>query len=580
MNFTTRDRRISGVVLFALALAISALAAPVIDPLPAASVPAGKTLILPVTASAPNGRPLTFTAASSTNRITVEIQTNQLFWKMSVAQVAASNAPGAYRTPFRGGTVTVTNVGDLTFMLFRDLTPHTVDVIQGLTGAGLYTSNTIFHRVVPGFVIQGGDPSTNGTGGPVFRYDDEFHPRAIFSSSGQLALANSGRDTDGSQFFVTLGPQRFLDFGYTLFGQLVRGFNVLTNIINTPADGDSRPLADVIITRASIVPDTFDTVLTLTGTNLAGVAGTITVIADDGAGGRATNTFAATTIADTQNEPPFLYPLTVTNLVAPLNTRLTNTATALDLETNAFYWFIYSLDANATNSLFTLNNSQLRMVIVPNSNYVGSASHLVVVSSDPNWSFYAQYFPQSQWPPYDWQTYTFAFGDTAIAALPNHFAATPTEAFTNRLLATFTNGVPNSAAAGFTASVNWGDNSISSGTIVTNLSGRKEVRGTHTYTNAGNYAVYIALQSAAGAGATLVSTASVQPGLTLARTGATNVVRWPAWATDYQLQSAAGAVSANWQAVTNISWLAGYENTVTNQTTNGFFFFRLMKPNP
>src|SRR5208282_4810092 len=163
---------------------------------------------------------------------------------------------------------------------------HTVDVIQGLTAGGLYTSNTIFHRVVANFVIQGGDPNTNGSGGPVFRYNDEFNPSAIFSGNGQLALANSGKNTDGSQFFVTQGAQRYLDFGYTLFGQLLRGFNVLTNIINTPADTNSRPLADVIITRASLVPDNFDTVLTVTGTNRAGVVGTISVIADDGAGGR------------------------------------------------------------------------------------------------------------------------------------------------------------------------------------------------------------------------------------------------------------------------------------------------------
>ena len=109
----------------------------------------------------------------------------------------------------------------------------------------------------------------------MFRYDDEFNPDAIFSGNGQLALANSGKDTDGSQFFITSGPQRELDFGYTTFGQLLRGFNVLTNIINTPTNGDSRPLADVIITRASFLcPIILTRCSTLIGTNLAGVAGT------------------------------------------------------------------------------------------------------------------------------------------------------------------------------------------------------------------------------------------------------------------------------------------------------------------
>src|ERR1700690_3226059 len=167
-----KGRRISSAIFFWGALAFPAVAPPVIDPIPSASIPAGKTLILPVTASSPNGRPLTFTATSSTNRITIEIHTNNPFWKMSVVQAAAGNPPGSFPTPFRGGVVTVTNVGDMTFMLFRDIAPHTVDVIQGLTAGGLYTSNTIFHRVVPGFVIQGGDPNTNGSGGPVFRFDD------------------------------------------------------------------------------------------------------------------------------------------------------------------------------------------------------------------------------------------------------------------------------------------------------------------------------------------------------------------------------------------------------------------------
>ena len=85
---------------------------------------------------------------------------------------------------------------------------------------------------------------------------------------------------------MTLGAQRSLDFRYTLFGQLVRGFDVLTNINYTAVDTNNRPLADEIIQTASYVADTADTVLTLTATNLPGLVGTITVIADDGAGGR------------------------------------------------------------------------------------------------------------------------------------------------------------------------------------------------------------------------------------------------------------------------------------------------------
>jgi len=562
-------RCILRVFLFFGILAFPAFAAPVIDPIPNASIPAGKTLILPVTASSPNGRPLTFTATSSTNRITIGIHTNNPFWKMSVVQAAAANAPGAFQTPFRGGVVTVTNIGDMTFMLFRDLAPHTVDVIQGLTAGGLYTSNTIFHRVVPGFVIQGGDPNTNGSGGPVFRYDDEFHPRAIFSGNGQLALANSGKDTDGSQFFITVAPYRSGDFGYTIFGQLLRGFNVLSNINNTATDANNRPLADVIITRASLVPDNFDTVLTLAGTNAVGVAGTISVIADDGAGGRTTNSFTATTVADANLEAAFLYPNTVTNLVAPVNKRLTNFVFGYDFPGVTNNWIVYYADANssvsATNSFYNIVTNQMQFVVVPNTNYIGPVSFIFYVSSSP--SFLS----------YDQQTYTFAFGDTVINAIATNFTATARVSFTNLLLATFTNGVPNSATNNFAASINWGDNSTNGGVIVSNLAGRKEVRGSHTYTNAGNYPVYLTLQSASGASATVVSTASVPPAVSLTRTGTNNVVRWPAWATDYQLQSTTNVAAPNWPVVTNFPVLTGYDSVTTNSTTNGACFFRLKK---
>jgi cyclophilin family peptidyl-prolyl cis-trans isomerase len=520
---------------------------------------------------------LTFTATSSTNSITVQVHTNEPFWKMSVVQAAPSNAPGAFPTPFRGGVVTVTNIGDMTFVLFREFAPHTVDVIQGLTESAFYTSNTIFHRVVTNFVIQGGDPSTNGTGGPVFRYDDEFNPQAIFSGNGQLALANSGKDTDGSQFFVTLGPQRALDFGYTLFGQLLRGFSVLTNIINTPADTNSRPLADVIITKASFVPDTSDTVLTLAGTNLAGVLGTISVIADDGAGGLATNSFTASTIADTNNDQPFLYPNTVTNFVAPVNGRLTNIVTALDLESNVFYWFVYGLDPNATNSTFSIVNSQLLMVIVPDANYAGPAGFRFVVSSNPNWNLYHQIYPPSLWPPYDTQSYTFTFGDTAISALGTNFVANALMPFTNQFLATFTNGVPGSPTNNFTAFINWGDNSTNGGVTAMSPNGQKEVLGSHTYTNEGDYPIYLTIQSTVGASTTVVSTAIVPPSLSLTGSTTGNVVRWPAWATDYQLQSNTNLSSANWLAVSNFSTLVGYESVITNNTTGGNLFFRLKK---
>lgn len=578
------SRMLFRMVACAVLISLSLKAAPVIDPIAPASIPAGKSLTVPITGTSSNGRPLTYTITSSTNRITVEVHTNNPFWKMSVVQVAASNAPGAYQTHFRGAIATVTNIGDLTLMLFKDRAPRSVDVFMGLSCSGFYNSNTIFHRVIPGFMIQGGCPNTNGSGGPIFRYDDEFHPRAIFSGSGQLALANSGKDTDGSQFFITLGQQRFLDFGYTLFGQLLRGFSVVSNVINTPrnsADTTDRPYADVIITRASLVTNTTDTVITLTGTNLAGVYGTIQVIADDGlVGGRVTNSFTATMVSDAANNSlPILYPQAVTNLVGPINGRLTNVFAASDLEGSSVYWYGLAYSSAATNTIFIVTNGNFQMNLIPNSNYSGIVEYQIVASSSPDWYTYFQFFPQaqSQWPPFDWQYYRFAIGDTAISATASNFIARPLGLFSNQILASFTNGIVNSPTGSFTASINWGDNSTNSGVIVTNLSGRKEVRGSHTYTNSGHYPIYVTIRSALGAEATVVSTAYVQPSLSLTRTGTSNQLRWPAWATDYQLWSHTNLATSHWKAVTNLPSLIGYEMVVTNVSTSSNAFFRLKR---
>jgi peptidyl-prolyl cis-trans isomerase-like 1 len=577
-----------------MATALPLVGAPVIDPIPAATIPAGKSLIVPITASSTNGQPLTFTITSSTDAIAIVPHANDPFWKLSVVQAAAANAPGAFSTPFRGGTVTVTNLGDLTFMLFPEYAPHTVSVFQGLSASGFYNGNTIFHRVIAGFMNQGGDPLTNGTGGPVFRYDDEFDPQAIFSGNGQLALANSGPDTDGSQFFVTVAPFRNGDFQYTVFGQLVRGFNVLSNINNTATDTNSRPLAEVIITRAGMVPDTSDTVVTLVATNQAGVVGTITVIADDGIGGRATNTFTATTATDTNsNSQPLIYGNTVTNLVAPMNVTLTNFINTVELDGYALYWFPEfadqaSYDA-ASNSSYNISNSvlqtltynvtnaqgQIQLFIKPATNYVGQVSLYVIVSSSSQWSLFQQL--GLSLPPYDQQEYTFVFGDTPIMAQPASPAPQTTAPFTNLLLATFTNGVVGSAVTNFSAAINWGDDSITAGTITTNRAGLKEVLGSHAYTNSGDYPVYITIQSTLGVTATVSNTLTAAPMLRASRVGTNNVIVWPAWAFTYQLQSSTNLSDPNWLAVTNVSALTGFQNAVSNPVPATKAFFRLKK---
>jgi hypothetical protein len=347
-------------------------------------------------------------------------------------------------------------------------------------------------------------------------------------------------------------------------------------------DANSRPLADVIITKASFVPDTSDTVLTLLATNVTGVVGTISVIADDGAGGRVTNTFTASSFTDTNsNGEPFLYGNTVTNLVGPVNVTLTNVLNAVGLDSQPLYWYLEFADQpsfnGASNSTYITTNSvfktltynvtnaqgQLQLFLKPSANYTGPVNLLFYVSSSPGFA------------SYDFQAYTFTFGDTPISAQPTNFTAFALTSFTNQLMATFTNGVPASPTNNFTAYINWGDNSTNSGIIATGSNGQKDVLGSHTYTNAGDYPIYLTIQSAIGASATVVSTASVPPTLSIIPAGAQNVVSWPAWATDYQLQSNTNLSPANWLAVSNFPTLVGYASVVTNNTTGGNLFFRL-----
>jgi len=562
-----------------LAAAVAAGAAPVISPLANVTVPAGKSLIIPITATVTNGRALTYTVTGSTNAMALVLHTNNPFWKLNVAQACASNAPGAFQTPFRGSLTTVTNVGDMTFMLFPEYAPNTVAIFQGLSAAGFFNSNTLFHRVITNFMIQGGDPFTNGTGGLVFQYNDEFNPQAVFSGQGQLALANSGRNMDGSQFFVTIGPYRSGDFDYTLFGQLLRGFDVLTNLISTAVDTNNRPLVNEIITQAALVPDTSDTVLTLIATNRAHITNLVTVVASDGAGGWATNRFTAVSITDSNsNGQPFLYGNTVTNLVAPVNKTLTNVISAVGLDGEELYWAVQTLDnQSATNAVITGNyfneilrtlaydvintNGQLQFFVKPTNNYAGPvAIYLGVRSSSSS---------------YDYQKFTFIFGDTPIVGRAAAVAAQPASQFTNLLLATFTNGVAGSAVTNFTASIQWGDDRISAGTITTNAAKWKQVVGAHVYTNAGNFPVYVTIQSGLGATAVVSNTISVPPPLSLTRAGAAAVAGWPSWAFAYGLQSSTNLAQTNWLTVTNAAVLSGFQNIVSNTAAAHYGFFRL-----
>ena len=159
-----------------------------------------------------------------------------------------------------------TSMGDIVIRLFDDKAPKTVDNFVGLaTGTKEWTdpktrekvkrplyNGTIFHRVIPGFMIQGGDPLGNGTGGPGYRFEDEFHPDLRHTKGGILSMANAGPNTNGSQFFITLAPTLHLDNRHSVFGEVVKGQEVLVAIGNVPRNPNDRPIKDVVLKEVII----------------------------------------------------------------------------------------------------------------------------------------------------------------------------------------------------------------------------------------------------------------------------------------------------------------------------------------
>jgi peptidyl-prolyl cis-trans isomerase A (cyclophilin A) len=127
------------------------------------------------------------------------------------------------------------------------LDPTTMQVVQ----KPLY-NGTIFHRVIPGFMIQGGDPLGNGQGNPGYQFPNEISPDLKFDRAGRLGMANAGPDTNGSQFFITVAPQPHLDGGYTVFGQVTKGQDVVDAISKVPRDPSDRPLTPIHIVKITV----------------------------------------------------------------------------------------------------------------------------------------------------------------------------------------------------------------------------------------------------------------------------------------------------------------------------------------
>jgi peptidyl-prolyl cis-trans isomerase A (cyclophilin A) len=127
------------------------------------------------------------------------------------------------------------------------------DTVSGKGGSGPLYTGTIFHRVIPDFMIQGGDPSGTGMGGPGYKFEDETKASPHgFDKKGKLAMANAGPNTNGSQFFITVAPTQWLTGKHTIFGEVVEGQDVVDKIANVPRGRQDRPNKDVVLQSVTI----------------------------------------------------------------------------------------------------------------------------------------------------------------------------------------------------------------------------------------------------------------------------------------------------------------------------------------
>ncbi len=182
---------------------------------------------------------------------------------------SSSSGPVTGPTPAPPGNYSatiITNMGNIDIELFPQQAPLAVGNFVGLAdGTQPWTNpatgqiehkplynGTIFHRVIPGFMIQGGDPTGTGTGNPGYQFKNEIAPGLTFDRAGRVGMANAGPNTNGCQFFITTGPQPHLNGGYTIFGQVTKGQEVVDAISKVPRNSSDRPLKPVVIEKIEV----------------------------------------------------------------------------------------------------------------------------------------------------------------------------------------------------------------------------------------------------------------------------------------------------------------------------------------
>ncbi|MCC9641513.1 peptidylprolyl isomerase [Rhodopirellula sp. JC740] len=262
--------------------------------------------------------------------------------------------------------------GDMVFELFEQRAPRATERVIDLADSGFY-DGIIFHRVVNGFVIQGGDPTGTGTGGSnLGDFDDQFHPDLQHNRTGVLSFAKSSDDTNDSQFFITEVETDFLDFNHSVFGQLVEGEDVREAISNMQVNNSTqnKPTTDIVINNATVFNDTENSVIMLKGLGGTGTT-SVTVTITDSDGNSYDEVISVSVVeppSDRRNAQPYLEDINVP-ATSPKSTPAQIQLESFDLEGDAVQYFI---SGGVTGGTATVNSATGLLEVAPTSGVTGT----------------------------------------------------------------------------------------------------------------------------------------------------------------------------------------------------------------
>jgi len=325
----------------------------------------GSPLHVPVDAYDPNGGPLTVTVTvANPNLLTATVLPNN-----------------------RSAKMTVRGWGDMVFELFEDRAPRAAGRFIELAQAGFYdrteTEQIIFHRVIDNFVLQAGDPTGTGSGGSdLGDFDDQFHVDLQHNRTGVLSYAKSLDDTNDSQFFITEGAQRHLDFNHSIFGQLVEGDAVREAISETAVSGSSsaqpnRPVNPVIIEKVEIFQDNENSVVMLKAAGSTTGQTDVTFTVTDGSGNTFSEVVRVTVVGDANNGAPFL--ADINPVVTAANVPAVFQLQGIDAENNALVYEARIIDSSGATA--AVDQATGTVTVTPANNYSGQILTEVAVRS-------------------------------------------------------------------------------------------------------------------------------------------------------------------------------------------------------